>query len=344
MANKHTEFWLALLDYSHDKDQRARFWNGYLGWKLPSKIKENKAPKGNRPKLCVAPPEGGWPELTEEEQRVIEILAERHGGQPEYSFDYMNFSDRIFSGALDLSGLILIGSNFSRTTFKGQVTLSDKTWFYVEAWFHEATFESGLYCDGAWFETSVSFAGACFKTGANFINANFMDGASFAGVVFEGSTQFNYSRFVETYDSRGWIRICLVDFRNAKFMAKTSFQGVVFGNDDSAVSGTRWPERRADFTDAEFATTTKFSDAVFSGPPAFFNTILHEDTDFGGIDWGKAETDNVSVDYAIRAWERLELMMSKLEKPLDRHRFLSTQDACSTPKGRTVLEDTEPIV
>ena len=27
------------------------------------------------------------------------------------------------------------------------------------------------------------------------------------------------------------------------------------------------------------------------------------------------------VEYAIRAWERLELMMSQLEKPLDRHRF-----------------------
>ena len=27
------------------------------------------------------------------------------------------------------------------------------------------------------------------------------------------------------------------------------------------------------------------------------------------------------VDYAIRAWERLELIMSRIEKPLDRHRF-----------------------
>ena len=31
--------------------------------------------------------------------------------------------------------------------------------------------------------------------------------------------------------------------------------------------------------------------------------------------------DPLDVEYAIRAWERLELMMSQLEKPLDRHRF-----------------------
>ena len=37
--------------------------------------------------------------------------------------------------------------------------------------------------------------------------------------------------------------------------------------------------------------------------------------------FGKADTHNIPVDYAIRAWERLELIMSELEKPLDRHLF-----------------------
>ena len=67
--------------------------------------------------------------------------------------------------------------------------------------------------------------------------------------------------------------------------------------------------------------TTDFRKAIFGGAPAFFNATLHEDTDFGGVDWKKAETSNISVDYAIRAWERLELIMSRLEKPLDRHLF-----------------------
>ena len=122
-------------------------------------------------------------------------------------------------------------------------------------------------------------------------------------------------------------------------MASTSFQEVVFGNDERAYSRHIWPERRADFTDAVFMTTTNFRGAIFGGVPAFFNTTLHEDTDFGRVDWEKADTENIPVDYAIRAWERLELMMNKLEKPLDRHRFFSTQDACSTPKRRLVFMD-----
>ena len=55
--------------------------------------------------------------------------------------------------------------------------------------------------------------------------------------------------------------------------------------------------------------------------PAFFQTTLHEDTNFGDIDWEKAETEPIPAEDAIRAWERLELVMSQLEKPLDRHRF-----------------------
>ena len=66
---------------------------------------------------------------------------------------------------------------------------------------------------------------------------------------------------------------------------------------------------------------TVFRKSVLGGVPAFFDAKLHEDTDFGDIDWEKAETDHIPIHYAIRAWERLELMMSKLEKPFDRHRF-----------------------
>ena len=62
--------------------------------------------------------------------------------------------------------------------------------------------------------------------------------------------------------------------------------------------------------------------AIFNGAPKFFNCDLHEDTDFSRVEWPKAlPTDSEQIDNAIRAWERLELMMSQLEKPLDRHRF-----------------------
>ena len=112
----------------------------------------------------------------------------------------------------------------------------------------------------------------------------------------------------------------LADFREAKFMSMTSFVKVIFGKYDTAYR-CPLPQRKADFTGAKFMARTDFSEAVFGGPPAFFNAELHEDTDFSRVDWKKADNDNIQVDYAIRAWEQLELMMSKLEKPLDRHRF-----------------------
>lgn len=321
MANEHTEFWLALLNYSQDQERRARLWNGYLGSHLPPKMKEKRAPTGNWPDWNVEPPDGGWPQLNEEEQGVIESLVAAHGGHPEFKSEYMDFSGHIFRDATDLSGLILVRGNFNTAMFKGTVTLSHDTWFYDQTWFHHAIFEGGFHCSGTWFDAPVSFVGSCFKSGATFIGAKFMGGASFANVVFEGDVMFNDSRFEERYFSGGLTVIYLADFRNAKFMARTSFRNVLFGNDDTAYSRHIWPERRADFTDATFMTTTTFRQAIFGGVPAFFNATLHEDTDFTQIDWEKAATETIPVDYAIRAWERMELMMSRLEKPLDRHRF-----------------------
>ena len=44
-------FWLSLLpsDQVEDKVQRARLWNGYLGWKLPPDIKEKREDDGSFP-------------------------------------------------------------------------------------------------------------------------------------------------------------------------------------------------------------------------------------------------------------------------------------------------------
>ena len=78
-----------------------------------------------------------------------------------------------------------------------------------------------------------------------------------------------------------------------------------------------FPERRVDFTNAEFRAKTSFHGAIFGDVPAFFDAKLHEDTDFGRVEWAKSETHDMWLDYSIRAWERLELIMSRLEKPLD---------------------------
>ena len=90
MANKHTEFWLALLNLGKDADHRVRLWNGYLGWKLPPKIKGEIEPRG------------GW--LTGEDKETIEILAYTHGGHPEFKRGYMDLSGHTFPDNTDFSG------------------------------------------------------------------------------------------------------------------------------------------------------------------------------------------------------------------------------------------------
>ena len=321
MLNGPTSFWLALLRISKDIDERTRLWNGYLGWQLPSSVLEKPDPKGGWPQLIVDPPSGGWPELTERETNYMDKLAEKHGGHPKLENEYMNFSRHMFTHDVDLSGLHLVRSNFSEAQFRGGLQLSNETHFYDQSWFCDATLKESLSCHGARFHAPVSFAGSCFDGGATFIDTKFMGGASFANAKFQVNAKFNDSKFEERYFSSGISVLILADFRKAKFPAGASFREVLFGNDEKAYLRTLWPERRVDFTDAEFGAATTFRGASFAGAPAFFNTTLHEDTDFGRVDWRKAETKNISVDYAVRAWERLELMMSKLEKPLDRHRF-----------------------
>ena len=258
--------------------------------------------------------------MTEEEKNIIEALAEQHGGHPEYGHGYMDFSHCVFTEELDLSGFILTDADFNKATFTSGVKLS-KTRFYAQTWFREAVFEEGLDCWDTWFEADVDFGESHFKGLVWFIRAEFMGGARFNDVVFEEQAKFDDSRFEERFYSAGLSTSRLANFRNATFNSWASFREVLFGNDETAYSRRLWPERRVDFTDAVFKTTTDFRGAVFGGPPAFFNATLHEDTDFSRVDWKKADNDNIRVDYAIRAWERLELMMSKLEKPLDRHRF-----------------------
>ena len=69
------------------------------------------------------------------------------------------------------------------------------------------------------------------------------------------------------------------------------------------------------------STPTSFYKATFASAPAFFDTSLHADTNFDAVRWEQGGGTRVRPGYAVRAWERLELMMSRLEKPLDRHRF-----------------------
>ena len=320
MATANTKFWLGLLSLGDDEGHRTRFWNGYLGWKLPPQVKEvNESKEDSQPRI-VDPPDGGWPELTKDEKKRFDRLAEHHGGHPEFNFYYMNFSGHSFRNENNLSGLTFVHSHFENAKFRTVQTIFDEARFFGETSFKGAVFEHVQFCYTK-FDETVSFASSRFINGVAFKGVDFMDGASFRNAVFERYVNFNDSKFKERYISNFRLDLGLADFRNAKFMDSAYFRNVHFGNNEKIDPGKKWSQRKADFTDAQFGSTTDFTGAVFRGAPAFFNTTFHEETDFSEIDWEKAETDTDSANYSIQAWERLELMMSKLEKPFERHQF-----------------------
>ena len=333
----NTSFWVALLEVT-DEERRKRLWNGYLGQHLPEEI---LAEPDNRswPTTWVEPPTDGWPQLTDEDTQFLDRLASEHGGYPVFTHhDYMDFRKHTFRETVDFSDLTLVEAYFDEAVFMGDVNFG-RARFFSQAWFTRARFKQAARFGDTRFVAPVYFKDAEFRSWAQFVRVHFEGGAAFANVVFQGKTEFDESVFSEHCFSGefstlrlgpdeavvlrhdgGYFSIstlCLVDFKGAKFMSTSSFKEVQFGT--TSARHRIEPQRRVDFGGAVFCGATDFRKAVFVGPPGFFETKLHRDTDFHGATW--LESREPYTSYNIRAWEQLELMMSELEKPQDRHRF-----------------------
>ena len=321
MSRQNTNFWHALLEISTDLEERARLWNGYLGLNLPAWSLDIERPKSGSPDPQIAPPTGGWPQLSSTDKATLDRIALRCGGHPHFSQpDFMNLSDIRFSKRVALDGLTLVSCSFRNAIFEKGLHAADGTRFFEECYFDAASFQSGvnfykIQCHGPLYFSDVQFQYA------GFLSVQFQGGASFARSVFKRGAKFDDSQFEERYWSGGITVLQLADFRGSAFTGHTSFRNVTFGKDERAYRVRSWPSRRADFSNARFEAPTVFRRASFAGPPAFFEAKLHEDTDFEDVQWHNFAERRVDVDYAVRAWERLELMMNQLEKPLDRHLF-----------------------
>ena len=336
MSQEKAHFWKALLEISTDPEERIRLWNGYLKWKLPSRVLDTARSRSGWPDPQIGPPPGGWPELSPEDTRRLDRLAEDNGGHPDFSDSYyMDFSDLDFRYETTLKGLTLVGCSFSNAVFEKGIQTDNATRFFESCWFVNTSFLGDVHFSETVCCGPLSFPGARFEGFAVFVSVQFQGGACFTDSLFTRSTRFDDSQFEERYFSEGFTVSPLADFRRAVFKSDTSFENVVFGKDREAYNLQTWPSRRADFSNARFEAQTVFRRSSFAGAPAFFEATLHEDTDFGHVKWRNPSTRDVDVDYAVRAWERLELIMSKLEKPRDRHRFFRLKmDAERRRSGR----------
>ena len=359
------QFWLALLAYPVDIEQRSRIWNGYLAWKLPGNFLHEIRNVGNPPFNQFAL--GQRLQLTEDEKSSLDALADSYGGHPQFSdtlskiaAPYMDFSAHSFDGDVCFSGRILINSSFKGTEFNALADFRNAT-FVGTSHFEDASFERRCRFDDVAFENTAYFRNTTFKETTVFDRTEFKVAAYFdackflsvpdfkgrplGGVGFRSASFSSEANFEETvWKIRSNFEAAefrsLANFKSTSFEGKADFQRVQF-------------ERVADFSFAEFEGESNFNDATFKStthfrctrflePPKFFETDLHEDTDFDGVDWHRAEasytvswwskyvsprkdreivSDVVDANSAIQAWDRLALVMSKLEKLSERHNF-----------------------
>ena len=306
MTSGNTAFWLSLLEEGESREQRTGLWNGYIGWRLAVDTGRGLEGLGYESKPTIQRPADGWPDLSIEEKESLE--AGSHGGHPEFGSKCMDFRGHEFDEEVDFSDLVLINSDFDGAQFDGTAYFRNAR-FHSTASFHETRFKGHAFFEGVEFDVSARFMGTEFWCGCSFRDARF------------GAAWCNDARFFERGFPSNMIPVTLVNFANAKFTSVVDFREAVFGDADPKRSRTTWPERVVDFSGSRFEEQASFYKATFGSAPAFFDTDLHADTNFDGVHWEQGGGDRVSPGYAVRAWERLELIMSQLEKPLDRHRF-----------------------
>ena len=273
---------------------------------------------------------------------------------------YMDFSDHTFNDDVCFAGRILIKASFKNATFDRlsdfrNVTFVDTADFERAAFrrctrFDSVTFENSVYFKAATFMETTVFDESEFKDAASFDGSNFLPipgiqgnsagAVDFRNSVFKSDASFEGTKLGVPGNLEGTKFHNNVNFRDCLFVKSADFQRAVFER-TADFSAARF-EHIANFNDARFEATTYFCDSLFLQPPQFFETNLHEDTDFSGVDWRKAEScyavswwsknifrrtqerttsDVVDASKAMQAWDRLALIMSKVEKLPERHDF-----------------------
>ena len=271
----------------------------------------------------------------------------------------MDFSEQEFTDDISFNELFLINASFNKTKFQTRAHFYQTT-FIGTAEFNQTHFMKRCRFDHASFENTAYFKKTTFHEFAVFDNVRFSISAyfnaarflpleapgteEFGGVGFRNTTFTGEAIFTDVH----WD--IPVDFKKAHFENNVSYHSSVF--EDRAIFERTQLTQTADFTsvnfkqqanfnNASFGSTTCFNRARFSQPPMFFETKLHENTNFSDIEWQHSESyykrlwwthiriqgrqKNKSADKhiidAMHAWDRLALIMSKLEKFPERHEF-----------------------
>jgi len=229
------------------------------------------------------------------------------------------FSQCKFSGSVKFKAVKFLGSTrFSEALFAKGAWFSDSSFggfskfggskFTGNAKFENCEysgtvgFKGAVFSSSAWFSNSeykryVSFSKSKFQSDARFKSCVYKEGAAFLSCIFSGPAKFSGGKFLGP-----------AIFAGAEFSGLPTFQNSEF-------------KQRLDF--GYLKVRNGFRKTVFkSHPPEFFNTKISEN-----ISWSDTVFPSVqdlsrrNADSHKDAYERLGLMMDRLKKHHDKHRF-----------------------
>ena len=362
MADEYTGFWLALLDLGDNAEDQKRNWNQYFARWAPSPLKQTlKRILSEMGRQDLSESMFGPPSPDPSERAKFEQLANKHGGHPELPSDpnfvgpaVMDFSKHQFKQSISFAGRLLLFPSFDNATFAENADFRNAV-FGGRASFDQAAFQAssvsvgdGNLFEGAIFMNTASFKAASFSGTANFRKAKFRAGAYFDGAEFRrplGGALFTQSEFSSEASFENADFAIAASFDRARFCDKAGFHGATF-------------DRRIIFNNAKFEAETSFRKALFRTPPRFFEAELYEDADLGDVDWKIAEASYSRPSWkdlfvcrpgiqhegptenpadAVRAWDRLALIMNRFEKPHERHTFYRLRMRAQRQTGKLGL-------
>ena len=182
-------------------------------------------------------------------------------------FNHAKFSSGLslcrsaFKGHAYFSNAEILGAtSFQETDFKGDGYFIDTSFIYL------ADFRNTI------FREKARFRRASFQRSNEFDEARFNDIADFEGAELS-QTSFKKANFA-----------AIATFQDARFLGKADFSGSVFlgvtNYEDASFAG------QTRFLDCKFKNLTIFSRAKFELCPRFHEALLHQDTSFGGAQFG----------------------------------------------------------
>ena len=279
--------WYMLATFAGEDHAKNRdLWNGYMRHLIGDAAAANlKRGDGTSIVLpTLRPGEIWW--ITRNFPGTIQVLSSMISLSGLDFAEAVNFQDFYFPVFVDFTGSTFAGhAFFAGSTFAGIADFTGST-FAGHAFFAGSTFAGRAFFAGSTFAGHADFTGSTFAGYADFTGSTFAGYAFFAGSTFAGYASFEKSTFARDASFTGSRFKGAADFRNAKYEGKTSFQKV-----------------------------------TFTRAPLFFETTLHEDTDWTDVDWPNKPADKEEATQYVRRYNRLALVMSTLKQPDNEHQF-----------------------